>query len=49
MQKIKTETKKRGKKLYGSPHLVVYGNLQRLTTAGKGGARGDGAAGNTKS
>lgn len=32
----------RGKKQYRSPQLVVYGDLRRLTMAGKAGTSNDG-------
>ena len=32
----KTHEKRKGKKVYRSPHLVVYGNLSRVTRGGGG-------------
>jgi len=39
--------KGRGKKPYRTPHLVVYGDLRRITGA-KGGVSTDGGSGNSK-
>jgi hypothetical protein len=40
----KTHAKRKGKKVYRSPHLVVYGNLSRVTRGG-GGTKQDPATG----
>jgi hypothetical protein len=40
----KTHEKRKGKKAYRSPHLVVYGNLSRVTRGG-GGSKNDPSTG----
>ena len=40
--------KREGKKTYGAPRLVTYGNLQRLTMAKGGGSSDNPLAGKTK-
>jgi hypothetical protein len=40
----KTHATRKGKKAYRSPHLVVYGNLSRVTRGG-GGTKHDPATG----